>query len=86
MASKYNLIDYDPEEERDKDPNGAPLDNLISAADYMRDLLCTHGVKFAVMGGFAMLCHGSSRTTRDIDIVVDASMSRLWQLLEPEPR
>jgi hypothetical protein len=28
MASKYSLIEYDPEDERINDPDGPPRDNL----------------------------------------------------------
>ena len=31
------------------------------------------GAKYLLIGGFAMIAHGGTRTTKDIDLLVDAS-------------
>jgi hypothetical protein len=86
MASTYDLMSYDSEEERDKDPAGPPRANLNAAAVYIAGLLDVNNIQFAIMGGFAMICRGSERNTRDIDVVADAKMSRLWEVITPQPR
>jgi hypothetical protein len=80
------LIDYDPEDERINDPDGPPRDNLFAAANYLSLLFFANGIRWAAMGGFAMICRGSLRTTRDIDVVTDATMKTLWSVVEPQPR
>jgi len=86
MASKYSLIDYDSEEERKNDPNGPPTIHLFAAATYLKRLFSTNDIPWAAFGGFAMICRGSRRTTRDIDVVTDATMRKLWGVIEPQPR
>lgn len=86
MASRYSLVDYDSEEEREKDPQGPPLANLFAAASYLSRLFAANGIQWAAMGGFAMICRGSRRTTRDVDVVTDTNMRNLWAIIEPQPR
>ncbi|KAI9844971.1 MAG: hypothetical protein M1837_005115 [Sclerophora amabilis] len=86
MASTYNLVDYDSEEERLKNPEGPPAANLFAAAEYISGLFNANSVDYAVMGGFAMICRGSFRTTSDVDVVAEATMSALWRIIEPQPR
>lgn len=86
MATTYNLIEYDAEEERENDPLGPPKANLFAAAFYIEALLTTNDISYAMMGGFAMICRGSQRSTQDIDVVVDTSMKRLWEVVEKQPR
>jgi hypothetical protein len=49
MASKYSLIDYDPEDERMNDPDGPPRDNLFAAANYLSLLFFANGIRWAAM-------------------------------------
>ncbi|KAI9761253.1 MAG: cysteine desulfurase [Chaenotheca gracillima] len=86
MASKYSVLDFDSEEERLKNPGGPPMVNLFDAAVYITTLLSANDVPHAVMGGFAMVCRGSLRTTHDVDVVTDATMAALWRIIEPQPR
>ncbi len=86
MASKYKLIEYDFEEEREKDPQGPPMANIFAAADYISSLLTANGINYGVMGGFAMICRGSHRTTREVNVATNATMGALWAVLEPQPR
>lgn len=86
MASKYSVVDYDSEEERRKDPQGPPLVNLFAAASYLKRLFSANEVRWAAMGGFAMICRGSRRTTRDVDVVTDTTAKTLWAIIEPQSR
>ena len=40
------------------------------ATDFRRliESLCDHGVEFVIVGGVALVLHGSARTTQDLDI------------------
>ena len=86
MASTYSLVDYDSEEERVKDPTGPPGENLFAAAAYIETLLSTNDLVWAIMGGYALICCGSRRETRDIDMVVATTVRNLWKILETRPR
>ncbi|KAL9618326.1 MAG: hypothetical protein Q9160_006976 [Pyrenula sp. 1 TL-2023] len=86
MASTYDLVEYDSDEAGETDPEGPPRANLIAAAIFISRLLRGNGIGFAVMGGFAMLCRGSSRTTTDVDVATDATMAALWRVVEVQPR
>jgi len=35
------------------------------------------GARYVLIGGFAVIAHGASRTTKDIDLLVDARACRL---------
>lgn len=51
------------------------------------DLLNRHGVKYVVIGGWAINIHGYERATRDIDLIVDVSadnIARIKQALASE--
>lgn len=56
-----------------------PADRGYSRAPELRDLaaLCRslnrENVRYLLIGGFAVVLHGSVRTTKDIDLLVDAS-------------
>ncbi|KAI9729158.1 MAG: hypothetical protein M1834_007065 [Cirrosporium novae-zelandiae] len=60
--------------------------NLISAADYLAQILQTNGVVFAFMGGFAVNLRGSGRTTHDVDIAVGTTMLELRQTFIQQQR
>jgi hypothetical protein len=52
-------------------------------SDILRSL-SSHGVRFAVAGGFASLAHGVVRVTMDLDLVVDVqddNLAVLWETL-----
>ena len=36
-------------------------------------LLCAHGVEFVVVGGYAVVAHGGTMVTQDIDVCCDFS-------------
>lgn len=47
-------------------------------------VLSAHGVKYVVIGGYAVILHGAERYTKDVDIVPEPSrdnLSRLWDAL-----
>lgn len=51
------------------------------------DLLNRHGVKYVVIGGWAINIHGYERATRDIDLIVETSaenISKIKQALSSE--
>lgn len=87
MASRYNLLEYDSDEEQEKFPE-VPLENLTSAALFIADLLERAGIAYGVMGGFAVRLLGGNRTTRDVDIAFQApgKMKDLWRAVEHESR
>jgi hypothetical protein len=70
MASKYDINNHDSDDARQKEPQGPPQVHLIAAASFIDRLLTASHIPFAVMGGFAMLCRGSHRTTLDVDVAV----------------
>ena len=86
MASTFNLVDYDSDDEHAKRHVELPKENLDSAADFIIGLLERNGVNYAVMGGYALSVAGSERTTDNIDIAVDTSMKELWRMVMPETR
>ena len=86
MASKYDLTNYDSDEARNNDPEGPPQPNLFAAASLITRLLTSNNIHYAVMGGFALICRGSRRATRDVDVVAETSMKALWAIVEPQPR
>ena len=75
-------VDAVPEDE----PQGPSQANLFAAASFVAGLLTVHNIPYAVMGGFAMLCRGSRRTTLDVDVAVNASMKMLWAMVVPQTR
>lgn len=83
MASRYNIVDYDSDDELELGPH---IENLVSAAEFVVQLLERESIDYALMGAFALKCCGSARDTHNVDIVVDTSMKRIWQTIEPESR
>lgn len=58
------------------------LPAVDSALVALRDLLASAGTAYVVVGGVAVVHHGYVRTTRDIDLIVEASDgSRLESIL-----
>ncbi len=59
----------------DEEANGEKQPRAPTRADLARigKSLNEHGVKYAVIGGFAVIHHGFLRTTADIDLLVDPS-------------
>lgn len=84
MASRYNLLDYDS----DQDAHEVPDVNLLSVAFFIADLFQRHGITYDVMGGFALRLMGSPRDTHDVDIAFQApgKMRDLWGVVEGERR
>ena len=39
-----------------------------------------HGVRYVLIGGFAVIAYGAGRTTRDIDFLVDASVENVSRI------
>lgn len=39
-----------------------------------------HGVKYILIGGFAVILHGSVRGTKDIDLLVDSSVENIQKI------
>ena len=60
-----------------------PMDGTYSRAPELEDLveLCRQlneaNVRYLLIGGFAVILHGFVRGTRDIDILVDASLENV---------
>ena len=86
MASTYDLIEYDSDDEHVAGYTHHPQANLDSAAKFVTELLEKSGLEHALMGGYALYVSGSERTTENIDIAVGASMRELWKLVIPESR
>ncbi|PGH15233.1 hypothetical protein AJ79_02598 [Helicocarpus griseus UAMH5409] len=82
-AATYDLNQYDSDEEN---PTLPPRENLFAAAILVGHLLSQNGIDYMVMGSFAMICRGTLRNTHDVDIVTSASMKRLLEVVENEPR
>ncbi|SMY21495.1 unnamed protein product [Zymoseptoria tritici ST99CH_1A5] len=83
---RYDLAEYDSEEERRQDPQGPPLENQVAAAQYIGSKIQSEQGVYALMGGFALLLLGSRRATRDVDMVTDLQMRKVWALVEGDPR
>ncbi|GKZ35377.1 hypothetical protein AbraIFM66950_006005 [Aspergillus brasiliensis] len=87
MASTYDLVNYDSDEEREKNPI-VPFANLASAAFFMAGLLHAAGIPYGLMGGLAVAFLGSNRATRDVDMAFQApgKMRDIWRVVEAQPR
>ena len=63
-----------------------PDDRGYSRAPELEDLvsLCKalnhEGVRYVLIGGFAVILHGYARATKDIDLLVDASTENIQRL------
>lgn len=44
------------------------IEDLIRLAQALNE----HGVRYVLIGGFAVIAHGGARTTKDIDLLIDA--------------
>lgn len=42
------------------------------------------GARYVLIGGFAVIAHGGARTTKDIDLLVDASSENVTRIKPPE--
>lgn len=51
------------------------LDDLVRLASALN----AHNVRYVLIGGFAVIAHGGARTTKDIDLLVDAARGRHWR-------
>jgi len=60
------LVEETDSEKRSRAPTQADLTRIARSLD-------EHGVRYAVIGGFAVIHHGYQRTTADIDLLVDPS-------------
>jgi predicted nucleotidyltransferase len=57
------------------------LDDLVRLARALN----AHRVKYVLIGGFAVIAHGGARTTKDIDLLIDAdpeNVARVRQALQ----
>jgi hypothetical protein len=86
MASTYDLLKYDSDEERQKNPEGPPRENFLAAATYITLLLSANNIDYTTMGGFAIICRDPMRNTSDVDIIVTTNFNRLWDFLRQQPR
>ncbi|SMR47592.1 unnamed protein product [Zymoseptoria tritici ST99CH_3D1] len=66
--------------------DGPPLENQVAAAQYIGSKIQSEQGVYALMGGFALLLLGSRRATRDVDMVTDLQMRKVWALVEGDPR
>lgn len=82
----YDLTKYDSEEERERNPNAPPLENLATAARYVASKIKAVGGTYALMGGFSLLMMGSQRPTRDVDMVTTLNMRDLRHLIVGDER
>lgn len=60
----------------------APARNLRDAFDQASGVLNDTGTKYAVIGGFAVACHGLPRATQDLDFLISVPKLSLPGLLE----
>ena len=52
------------------------LEDLVSLCKALND----EGVRYVLIGGFAVILHGFVRATKDIDLLVDASIENIRRL------
>ena len=53
------------------------LDDLVRLARAER-----HHVRYVLIGGFAVIAHGGARTTKDIDLLIDAGPANVARVRE----
>lgn len=84
MASRYDLLEYDSDEDR----HDVPSHHLLSAAFFLAGLFERANIPYGVMGGFALKLMGSERDTDDVNIAFQApgKMRDLWGIVEVETR
>ncbi|WEW59183.1 hypothetical protein PRK78_004652 [Emydomyces testavorans] len=83
MASRYDMANYDSDEEREKYPQ-IPKKNLTSAVLFCVKLFNSKQISYTVTGGYAVKLLGGERDTRNVDMYVGAKMKDIWKLLESE--
>lgn len=54
------------------------LDDLVRLARALN----AHQVRYVLIGGFAVIAHGGARTTKDIDLLIDASAANVARVRE----
>lgn len=54
------------------------LDDLVRLARSLN----AHHVRYVLIGGFAVIAHGGARTTKDIDLLIDAAPENVARLRE----
>ena len=54
------------------------LDDLVRLARALN----VHHVRYVLIGGFAVIAHGGARTTKDIDLLIDASPANVARVRE----
>jgi hypothetical protein len=64
----------------------AGLRHLLSAADYVSQLLSDKSIPFAIMGGFSLALRGHQRQTQDVDIAIGCNMGQLIQAIAGQQR
>ena len=61
-------------------------EDIFQAVRYVTNKLTASGIHYGIMGGLAMQLYGmQGRTTRDFDMVVDATGLQLKKALENDP-
>ncbi|KAL4948428.1 hypothetical protein BDW69DRAFT_203538 [Aspergillus filifer] len=83
MASYYNLVEYDSDEEA---PVIVPMANLTAAAFFIANMLERASIPHGIMGGLAVRFIGGDRNTKDVDMAFQTSMRRMWEVVEGEER
>lgn len=66
-------------EDRDARPefsSGATFEDLIELCRYLNNA----GARYVVIGGFAMIYHGYTRGTNDIDLLIDTSANNIGKI------
>ena len=54
------------------------LDDLVRLASALN----AHRVRYVLIGGFAVIAHGGARTTKDIDLLIDADPANVARVRE----
>lgn len=58
--------------------------NLVDELHAIAAALRAGGIRYAVCGGLAVTIHGATRTTKDIDLLIDeAALARALELVRP---
>jgi hypothetical protein len=55
----------------------ATEDHIVDAADHIIQVLGSHHISYAIMGGFSLRIRGSERRTFDVDLAVGGNMLQL---------
>ncbi|BCS02667.1 uncharacterized protein AKAW2_60931S [Aspergillus luchuensis] len=85
MASTYDLVNYDSDEEREKHPN-VPFANPKSAALFMAGLLEGARFIYGLMGELAVAFLRSTRVSWGVDMALAPRKWRdIWKIMEAGP-